>query len=158
MEDIKEVKELKKVKEVKEIVKEPVQDFSIPKGMDIADYVAQEIAKERKSIEDKQKKSDMNKIAIGLTVMAKDAVEGGEKKDKNKNIMTDENGQVMRYPTKYYIEFAFMGGLIKTEVTPINYQNLHPTMKYFCKGYLGPVTDFGKTTIQPIFFEFEPLS
>lgn len=133
-------------------------NFDIPNGVDIQVYIAQELEKAKKEIEDKQKKADMNKIAIGLTVLQKEAKEGAERKDKDKNIMTDDMGVPLKYPTKFYVDFAFMGGSIRTEVKAEQYALLVPTQKYFCKGYLGEVTEFGKSSIQPIFFEYESLS
>jgi len=145
-------------KATKENNQEETPNFDVPKDMDVQAYIAQELEKAKKEIEDKQKKADMNKIAIGLTVLDKEAKEGSEKKNKDGQLMTDDFGQPLRYPTKYYVNFAFMGGSIKTEVKANQYQELQPTQKYFCKGYLGEVTEFGKSSIQPIFFEFESLS
>lgn len=135
-------------------------NYDIPNGMDIQVYIAQELEKAKKEIEDKQKKADMNKIAIGLSVLKKEAKEGAIKKDKvtQKELMHDDGMTPQRYDTKFYVDFAFMGGSIRTEVNSDEYALLVPTQKYFCKGYLGEVTEFGKSSIQPIFFEYESLS
>ncbi len=145
---------------VEKVVPTKSKNFDIPANMDIQEFIKNEMAKERKLFEAKQAKLDMNKIAIGLTVLSSEVREGGVKLDKKNNNqpMVDGFGEPLRYPSNYYVDFAFMGGSIRTEVKAEQFSSLVPMQKYFCKGYLGAVTEFGKTEIKPIFFEFESLS
>lgn len=140
-----------------------VVDFDIPAGMDLKEYIAQQVAQGVqtgvKEIQEKNTKSKINEVKIGLKLMDKEAKEGAVIIDKQGVVQKDDNGNDRRYPTKYFATFAFMGGSIVSEVKQAQFDDvLETNNEYFCKGYLGEVKEFAKTVIKPIFTNFELLT
>ncbi len=136
--------------------KQTTQNFDIPKGMDIQEYIKSEIAKSEAKTKASFLKSKTNSIQLGATVIDKDMREGNEIIDKSTGLpaIDTATGETKRYPNKYYVTFAFKGGQIKQEVKPADYQKLEQNKDYFCMGYLGEVKNFGNTETLPIFNDF----
>jgi len=137
------------------------QDFSIPNGMSLQDYIKQEVEKGKKDLELMSRKKSINTIKIGCKLMDTDYKEGAEVFDKEKKPVIDNlTGEAKRYPTRYHATFNFMGGSITTEIKENDYHSLTSNInaEYLCAGYMGEVTNFGRTTVQPIFKQFELLA
>ena len=104
-----------------------------------------------------QKQASSNIVHIGCIVAEKEEKKGSERKDKDGKFMLGQDNQPLLYPTKFYVTLTFMGGTIRTEVNPIQYENLTIGLTYFCKGRIATVKDFGKESLAPVFSEFVEL-
>lgn len=140
--------------------KEIKKNFDIPNGETLEQIVAKAVAQAEARINAKNAKSKSNAIQLGATVKDLEVREGSEIIDKNTGeVKTDSNtGEVKRYPNKYSVVLVFTGGSIKQDIKAHQFDMLEINKDYFCTGYLGEVSSFGKTEILPIFTDFEPLS
>lgn len=142
------------------MAKETLENFDLPKGESIEQIVAREVAKAEARMKVKTLKGQTNSLQIGATVKDLEIKEGGEIKDRaSGEVLIDNNtGEVKRYPSKYFVSLVFKGGSLRQEIKADNFARLQINKDYFCTGYLGEVSNFGKTELAPIFTDFEDLS
>jgi hypothetical protein len=138
---------------------ETKQNFDVPAGQTIEEMIASAVAKAEARIKAQGLKGQTNAIQLGATVKDLDFREGSEIVDKTTGeVRVDSiSGEAKRYPTKYYVTLVFKGGSIKQEIKANHFDFLEINKDYFCTGFLGEVSTFGKTEIHPIFTEFELL-
>jgi hypothetical protein len=102
-----------------------------------------------------QQLSQQNAIRLGVVVSDKRVIQGGDKKDKDGNLMVDNNtGEPLRYPDTYKVSLSFMGGELENDITHEQYQQLKINCTYSARGRLAPVKVFGKVEILPVFNQF----
>jgi hypothetical protein len=104
-----------------------------------------------------QRQASSNEVNIGCIVAEKEEKLGSERKDKEGKFLLGQDNQPLLYPTKFYATLTFMGGTIRTEINPIQYDSLKIGSTYFCKGRIATVKDFGKESLAPVFNEFVEL-
>lgn len=107
----------------------------------------------------KLEQREENSVQLGGKLVLLEEVLGGEKKDKDtKQILIDPITQkALRYDTKYYATFAFVGGDIRTEITLANFKILEETKTYTCSGYIGQVKEYGNVYMGAKFTSFNKL-
>jgi hypothetical protein len=134
-------------------------NFDLPAGQTIEELIASAVAKAESRIQAQTLKAHTNAIQLGATVKDLEFREGSEIVDKTtgETRVDPLSGEVKRYPTKYYVTLVFKGGSIKQEIKANHFDFLEINKDYFCTGFLGEVSTFGKTEIHPIFTEFELL-
>lgn len=138
---------------------EKLPNYDMPEGMSLEQLVSQEVAKAEARIKALNLKSKSNSIQLGCTVMRLENREGSEMKDKKTGeLMTDDSGQIRRFANKFYVTLAFKGGSLVQEIKSHEYDMLQENNDYFCTGYMGEVSNFGKVEIAPIITQFENLS
>lgn len=139
--------------------KKEIENFETPKDMSVSEIVAQEVAKAQAKLKAQLAKSSSNAIQLGAILKDLEVREGSPIKDKKSGeVIIDPNtGEVKTYANKYYATFTFMGGSITQELKPSDFGTLEINCKYFLTGYMGEVSNFGKTEILPIFNGFELL-
>ena len=107
------------------------------------------------------KQFTQNEVILGATLV--EAIEdlGGIKKDRETGepIIDEFTGEPTRYPSKFYAILDFKGGSIKTVINESQYQTLSNKVgcDFSCRGRLAPVTNYGKTNIEPVFSAFVEL-
>lgn len=140
--------------------KSKLQNFDNPSGESIEQIVAREVAKAEARIKAKSLKGQTNSIQLGVTVKDLEVREGSEIKDRVTGEVQIDNstGEVKRYPNKYYVTVTFKGGSLRQEIKANHYAILEVNKDYFATGFIGEVSNFGKTEIAPIFTNFEDLS
>ena len=136
-----------------------VPNFDNKPNETIEQIVAREVAKAEARIKAKEAKSKTNSIQLGATVKDLEIKEGKQivNRESGEVLIDPHTGELKTYPNKYYVTLLFKGGSLKQEVKANIYNQLEINNDYFCVGYLGEVTTFGKTEMLPIFTEFEHL-
>lgn len=107
------------------------------------------------------KKMRANVITLGADLVEVREQVGKDIIDRETNSpKIDENGEVLKWASKYYAKFTFMGGEVETEVNQIQYQSLlnNIGMPYYLTGRLSKVKNFGSEIIAPVFSQFELLA
>lgn len=136
-----------------------LKNFDNPKNESIEQIVAREVAKAESRMKAKVLKGQTNSIQLGVTIKDLETREGAEIKDRTTGeVQTDNNGEIKRYPNKYYVTVTFKGGSLKQEIKGNLFAMLELNKDYFATGFIGEVSNFGKTEIAPIFTDFEDLS
>ncbi|MGE4444839.1 MAG: hypothetical protein AB7E37_07730 [Candidatus Altimarinota bacterium] len=107
------------------------------------------------------KKARSNKLTLGADLVEVTENVGKEIVDKEtKRVKTDEEGEPLRYKSKYYAKFDFMGGQIETEIKEADFKSLSNNigMPYYLEGRMSVVKIFGEENIAPVFSKFELLA
>ena len=105
-------------------------------------------------------KAKANKITLGADLVEVTENVGKERLDpETKKPMLDEDGEPIRWRSKYYAKFIFMGGEVDTEVNEAQFLSLSNNigMSYYLEGRLTKVRNFGSEVIAPVFSKFELL-
>lgn len=135
-----------------------VQNFDTPKGATVEEIVASQMAKVEAKLKAQFGKAQSNSISLGVTVTELECKEGAEIKDKvTGEVQIDNWGNPKRYKNKYFATFTFNGGTMTQELKENLYNQLGLNRRYFAMGRLGEVSNFGETSIAPIFTQFEAL-
>lgn len=119
------------------------------------------LQKQKDSVASVIRKMKCNVITLGADLVSVREQIGKDIIDRDtKEVKTDENGFTLKWPSKYYANFAFMGGEVETEVQFENYQMLLDNigMPYFLTGRLTKIKSFGSDVIAPVFSQFELLA
>lgn len=140
--------------------KSKLQNFDNPSGESIEQLVAREVAKAEARMKAKTLKGQTNSIQLGVTIKDLEVKEGSEIVNKQTGeFQIDSNtGEIKRYPDKYFVTVVFKGGSLKQEIKGNLFGILEVNKDYFATGFIGEVSNFGKTEIAPIFTNFEDLS
>ena len=105
-------------------------------------------------------KARSNKVTLGADLIEVTENVGKEIVDKEtKKVKTDEEGEPLRYKSKYYAKFDFTGGQIETEIKEADFKSLSNNigMSYYLEGRMSVVKIFGEQVIAPVFSKFELL-
>lgn len=139
---------------------EKIENFENRPNETMEQIVAREVAKAEARMKAKTLKGQTNAIQLGVTIKDLEVKEGAEIKDRTSGeVLVDSvSGEVKRYPNKYYATVVFKGGSLRQEIKGNLFGILEVNKDYFATGFLGEVTNFGKTEIAPIFTNFEDLS
>jgi len=131
---------------------------SVQENEDLKDLEVQTLTMEQieEMVNKKLAQREENSVRLGGKLMLLEEVLGGEKKDKDtKQILIDPvTKKSLRYDTKYFATFAFVGGDIRTEITVANFESLVETKTYSCIGYIGQVKEYGNVYMSAKFTKF----
>lgn len=118
------------------------------------------VENQKTEIQKYMSKLKANKIVLGADLVEVRENIGKEIVDKeNGGFKTDENGEPLRWPSKYHAKFIFMGGEVESEINQVQYQSLvnNIGLSYYLEGRLSKVKNFGSEVIAPVFTSFELL-
>jgi hypothetical protein len=101
----------------------------------------------------KQSMSQQNAIRIGVVVSSKRVHKGSERM-KDGKVLTNQNGEPLRYPDSFYATVDFMGGTLETKLEEELYRKVIEGCTYSARGRLKNVSNFGETSLQPVFNDF----
>ena len=103
--------------------------------------------------------SEINEVKLGGKVTSLKVVEGNQKKDREGNLLYDEQtGEPLTWNDSYYVEFAFQGGTNSFKVDQEIYKGLELNKRYQFVGRAFMKTPYGEgkpyLSIEPIRFDF----
>ena len=103
--------------------------------------------------------SEINEVKIGGRITNLEVRDGQQKKDRDGNLMFNDNdGQPICWNDSYYADFAFQGGTTKFKLTPEIYSSLEVGKRYQFVGRAFMKTPYGEgqpyLSIDPIHFDF----